>query len=162
VRGALGTEIGYTGTDLAALLEQAFRTATQRSLVIVVSDFLDEGDELGDWERPFGPLARRHEVIGVWVRDPRETALPDVGVVTFEDAESGEQLIADTSQPSLRAAFQALATARVERMTARFARYGAVLWTISTAEPLVPALVHFLEQRRRTLVGTQRLLRQSA
>ena len=41
------------------------------------------------------------------------------------------------------------------------ARHGAALWAVSTAEPLVPALVHFIEQRRRTLVGAQRLLRQA-
>ena len=177
VRGTLGTEVGYTGTDLTALLEQGFRTAQSRSLVIVLSDFLEApapddspggsvggaaGGPGGDWDRALGPLARRHEVVGVWVRDPRESALPDVGVVTFQDAESGEQLVLDTSQPSVRAAFERQAKAREASMEARFARHGATLWTISTAEPLVPALVHFLEQRRRTLVGAQRLLRQAA
>jgi uncharacterized protein (DUF58 family) len=169
VRGTLGMEVGYTGTDLAALLQQGFRTAQSRSLVLVLSDFLEEpgpdgpADGAGvDWDRALGPLARRHEVVGVWVRDPRETALPDVGVVTFQDAESGEQLVLDTSQPSVRAAFHDLAKSREAEMEARFARHGAALWAISTAEPLVPALVHFLEQRRRTLVGAQRLLRQAA
>jgi uncharacterized protein (DUF58 family) len=163
VRGSLGTDVGYTGTDLAALLEQGFRTAGSRSLVIVLSDFLDEADDAQrEWERALGPLARRNEVVGVWVRDPREVALPDVGVVTFQDAESGEQLVVDTSQPSVREAFELLGKARAAEMERRFARHGAALWTISTGEPLVPALVHFLEQRRRTLVGAQRLLRQTA
>ena len=169
VRGTLGTEVGFTGTDLAAVLQQGFRTAQSRSLVLVLSDFLEEPGPDGaadgrdaDWDRALGPLARRHELVGVWVRDPRETALPDVGVVTFQDAESGEQLVLDTSQPSVRAAFERLAKAREAEMEARFARHGAALWAISTAEPLVPALVHFLEQRRRTLVGAQRLLRQAA
>lgn len=203
VVGALGTEIGYTGTHLASLLEQGFRTAHGRSLVLVVSDFLDEdwapvagytpprpaaessvralnarsaavpprlgrwdaadaSEGLPAWERALGPLARRHEVVGVWVRDPREVAMPDAGVVTFEDAESGEQLVVDTSQPSFRAAFAALAAARAAELERRFARHGAALWTISTAEPIVTALVHYLEQRRRTLVGARRLLRQSA
>jgi uncharacterized protein (DUF58 family) len=163
VRGSLGTDVGSTGTDLAALLEQGFRTAGSRSLVIVLSDFLDEADDAQrEWERALGPLARRNEVVGVWVRDPREVALPDVGVVTFRDAESGEQLVVDTSQPSVREAFELLGKARAAEMERRFARHGAALWTISTDEPLVPALVHFLEQRRRTLVGAQRLLRQTA
>jgi uncharacterized protein (DUF58 family) len=158
VRSALGVELGHLGTDLAALLEQGFRTAGQRALVVVLSDFLDDGD----WERALGPLARRHEVVGVWVRDPREVALPDVGVVTFEDAEGGEQLVVDTSQPSLRAAFAAGAAARAAEMERRFARHEAALWVVSTGEPLVNALVHFVEQRRRTLVGAQRLLRAAA
>jgi uncharacterized protein (DUF58 family) len=157
VRGSLGTEVGYTGTDLAALLQQGFRTARSRSLILVLSDFMDEGD----WERALGPLARRHEVVAVWVRDPREVSLPDVGTVTFQDAETGEQLVLDTSQTSVRSTFEALARARATEMERRMARHGAALWTVSTAEPLVPALVHFIEQRRRTLVGAQRLLRQA-
>ena len=157
VRGSLGTEVGYTGTDLGALLQQGFRTARSRSLILVLSDFMDEGD----WERALGPLARRHEVVAVWVRDPREVSLPDVGTVTFQDAETGEQLVLDTSQTSVRSAFENLARARAAEMERRMARHGAALWTVSTAEPLVPALVHFIEQRRRTLVGAQRLLRQA-
>jgi uncharacterized protein (DUF58 family) len=170
------------GTDLAALLEQAFATATQRSLVVVISDFLDGVErerealratpgyyaELDDpvarrlagsslWERALTPIARRHELIGVWVRDAREETLPDVGVVTFEDAETGEQVVADTSQPTLRAAYLRLAAERERRLERTFARLSANLWKISTAEPLVPALVTFLETRRRTAVGAQRL-----
>ena len=190
-------------TDLAALLEQAFRTARQRSLVVVLSDFLDaagadEGRTTKDesasvlrpssfvpqsgslasapfrtastaavgpavtreqaWERALAPLARRHEVVGVWIRDPREVQLPDVGVVTFEDAETGQQLAVDTSQPSLRAAYAARAAQRAAQVERTFARHGAALWQLSTAEPLVPALVTFVEQRRRTLLGAQRLL----
>ncbi len=200
VVGPLGTEIGYTGTHLASLLEQGFRTAHGRSLVVVLSDFLDEdwtpmqgsmplhplsapapgaraaagpprlgrwdasaaAESLPAWERALGPLARRHEVVGVWVRDAREVEMPDAGVVTFQDAESGEQLVVDTSQPSFRAAFAGLAAAREAEMERRFARHGATLWKVSTAEPIVTALVHYLEQRRRTLVGARRLLRQTA
>jgi uncharacterized protein (DUF58 family) len=171
-------------TDLASLLAQAFRTATQRSLIFIVSDFLDafepsaalagagDGDwrgagqagppraglETAGWAQALGPLARRHEVVGVWIQDPREQALPDVGVVTFEDAESGEQIVVDTSQPSLRAAYAALAAGRVRQMERLFARHGAALWRLSTDEPFVPALVRFLEERRRTALGAQRLL----
>jgi uncharacterized protein (DUF58 family) len=165
-------------TDLAAVLEQAFRTATQRSLVIVLSDFLntplvddwEDGDsrttsvqegETSDaipWERALAPLARRHEVVGVWVRDPREIELPDVGVVTFEDAETGEQLVVDTSQPALRAAYTVRAKQRAAALERLFARSSAGLWQVTTAEPLVPSLVTFLEQRRRTSLGARRLL----
>lgn len=176
------------GTDLAALLEQAFRTARQRSLVIVLSDLLDSGNA-GDtqdgrlepvralgrpatgssvnglqmaagpaWGHALAALTRRHEVVVVWIRDPREVELPDVGVVTFEDAESGEQLVVDTSQPSVRAAYVALAAERTRAVQALLGRYGAALWMLSTADALVPALVRFLEQRQRTLLGAQRLI----
>ena len=142
-------------SDLAALLEQAFRTARGRSLVLVLSDFLTDGDA---WQKALAPLARRHEVVGVWLRDPREIELPPVGVVTLHDAESGEQLVVDTSQPSLRVAYARLAREREREIDRLFALHGAGLWKVSTADPFVPSLVTFLEQRRRTLVGVRRLL----
>ncbi|HEU5317370.1 MAG TPA: DUF58 domain-containing protein [Chloroflexota bacterium] len=145
-------------SDLAALLEQAFRTARGRSLVLVLSDFLAHDGNDDGWMKAFAPLARRHEVVGVWLRDPREVELPRVGVVTLQDAESGEQVVVDTSQPSLRAAYAALAAERQRRIEHLFALHGAALWTLSTADAFVPALVTFLEQRRRTLVGARRLL----
>jgi len=163
-------------SDLAALLEQAFRTARGRSLVLVLSDFIEAGQrdaglpagQAGDpgqasnsgdaWQKAFAPLARRHEVVGVWLRDPREVELPPAGIVTFQDAETGEQVVVDTSQPTLRAAFARLAREREATVERLFALNGAALWMLSTAEPFVPALVTFLEQRRRTLVGARRLL----
>jgi len=142
-------------SDLAALLEQAFRTARGRSLVLVLSDFL--GRDAG-WHRALAPLARRHEVVGVWLRDPREEELPRAGVVTLQDAESGEQMVVDTSQPSVRAEFARLAEERKRQIERLFGLHGATLWTLSTADAFVPALVTFLDQRRRTLVGARRLL----
>jgi hypothetical protein len=144
-------------SDLGALLEQTFRTARGRSLVLIMSDFLaaDGNDER--WMKAFAPLARRHEVVGVWVRDPREMELPRVGVVTLQDAESGEQVVVDTTQPSVRAAFAALAEAKRRTIEHLFALHGAGLWELSTAAPFVPSLVTFLEQRRKTAVGARRL-----
>lgn len=155
--GALGDERPIV-SDLAALLEQAFRTARGRSLVLVLSDFLanDTNDE--GWHKAIAPLARRHEVVGVWLRDPREIELPKAGVVTLQDAETGEQVVVDTSQPSVRAAFTKLAGERERRIERLFALHGAALWRLSTADPFVPSLVTFLEQRRRTLLGMRRLL----
>ncbi len=205
VVGANGSP-GAVATDLASLLEHAFRTATQRSLIILLSDFLDTADlaglagnepswpapgsaeverrpgdrlsALGDaspwlgpgtgrhrpasWTRALATLAQRHEVVAVWIRDPREEALPDTGVVTFEDAESGEQIVVDTSQPSLRVAYARLAAQRAQALEALCARHGISLWPLSTEEPLVPALVRFLERRRRAAAGAERLLARRA
>ena len=116
-------------SDLVALLEQTFRTARGRSLVVILSDFLSEGKD-EDWHRAFAPLARRHEVVGVWLRDPREVELPPVGVVTFQDAETGEQLVVDTSQPALREAYARLARERAAAIERLFALHGSALWSL--------------------------------
>jgi uncharacterized protein (DUF58 family) len=152
--GAAGAARAPVHTDLERALEQAFRTATQRSVVFVLSDFLDSGS---GWERALGPLARRHEVVVIWLRDPTEVVLPDAGVVTFEDAETGEQLAVDTSQPAVRQAYARLAGERRAHLERVCGQDGATLWTLSTGEPLVPALVLHLDQRRRTAVGLERL-----
>ncbi|CAA9296392.1 MAG: hypothetical protein PA3071 [uncultured Chloroflexi bacterium] len=151
-------------SDLAALLEQAFRTAHGRGLVVVISDFLDvqlgrtEAGQQEGWQRALAPLAQRHEVVGVWMCDRREMELPPVGVVTFQDAETGEQVVVDTSQPTLREAYARQARARAAAMEKLFALHAAALWMLPVDEPFVPALVRFLEQRRKTLVGARRLL----
>lgn len=154
IEGALGNERPIV-SDLAALLEQAFRTSRGRSLVLVLSDFLADGD---GWKRALAPLARRNEMVGVWLRDPTEIELPKVGVVTLQDAETGAQVVVDTSQPAVREAYAHLARTRELEVERLFALHGAALWTLSTADAFVPSLVTFLEQRRRTLVGVRRLL----
>src|SRR5437660_1427100 len=66
------------------------------------------------WQQPLTTLAMRHEVIALWVADPREREIPDIGVVTFEDPESGGQLVVDTGNARLRARFQQAAAEQRE------------------------------------------------
>src|SRR5262249_7569376 len=79
-------------TNLAGVLDRAAQTIKRRSLVFVVSDFIAKPG----WEAAFHRLSTRHEVIAVWVQDPREAELPDVGPIVLEDAETGEQIYVDT------------------------------------------------------------------
>src|SRR5512134_1612821 len=92
-------------TVLADLLRSADTLIRRRSMIFVVSDFISAPG----WEDALGRLARRHEVLAVRLYDPLEMKLPDVGLVTIEDAESGEQLFVDTNDPSFRQRFAALA-----------------------------------------------------
>ena len=61
-------------------------------MMVLISDFMAPGG----WQQPLSSLAIRHEVIAVWITDPRESEIPDVGIVTFEDPESGRQILVDT------------------------------------------------------------------
>jgi uncharacterized protein (DUF58 family) len=85
-------------TDLAGLLEQAHRTIRRRSLIVLVSDFITAPG----WERPLLRLTERHEVVAIRLLDPREYELPDAGVIVVEDAETGEQLMIDSSDAEFR------------------------------------------------------------
>src|SRR3954447_18627537 len=101
-----------TATDLPGLFRAAVGTARRRSLVFVLSDFISEPG----WERALGMLAQRHEVVAVRLWDAREVGLVDAGVVVLRDAETGEQLVVDTSDPRFRRRFEAAATAREEQL----------------------------------------------
>ena len=85
-------------TDLKGGLDALASLARRRSIAFVISDFYAEG-----WERPLAMAAAKHDVIPVTLVDPRDLALPDVGLVTFEDLESGQDIVVDTSDPRVRA-----------------------------------------------------------
>ena len=88
-------------TDLRELLLAAQRTIKRRSTLFIVSDFVSAPG----WERALGQLAQRHEVTAVRLFDPLEMDLPDIGLVTMKDAETGEQIVVDTHNRRFRERF---------------------------------------------------------
>ncbi len=138
---------GAAGTDLARSLTQASGTIRRRSLVFVVSDFFAEEG----WEPALARLSHRHEVVAVWLRDPREEELPEVGPLVLEDAETGEQLYIDTNNKKFRARFQALAQQRRERLQRIFTRHGIDVLTLSTDGDVAADLARFALRRRRAV-----------
>ncbi len=88
------------GTNLQKALEYAGGVLNRRSMVVVLSDFLDSG-----YETAFKVLAKRHDMLAVAVTDPRESELPPVGLVEFEDPETGETMLVDTGDAAFREAF---------------------------------------------------------
>lgn len=134
-----------TGGGLAEGLRQAARALRRRSLVFVISDF-----QAGDaWHRPLQDLARRHDVVAVWVSDPAEQELPDVGGLVVRDPETGQQLWVDTSDGRLREGYREL-VARQRATVAAALRTAAVdALELSTAEALLSPLLRFITRRRR-------------
>jgi uncharacterized protein (DUF58 family) len=103
------------GTQLDALLKSAFNFIHRRSLLFIVSDFISAPG----WERPLTQLAQRHEVIAVRLNDPLEAELPDLGLLVFQDAETGEQLFVDTHDGGKARSRRARRAARLGRRWAR-------------------------------------------
>jgi uncharacterized protein (DUF58 family) len=133
------------GTRLADLLRAADGIVRRRSLVFVVSDFISEPG----WAEALGRLTRRHEVVAVRVVDPAEMALPDVGLVTVEDAETGEQLFIDAADPAFRARYAAAAEAQEAELIAQLAKSGADILELATDEDLLEALLRYVDLRRQ-------------
>ena len=150
-------------SNLTSLLDQAVGSIPGRALVFVITDALDSHDEATGptpetpWTRSLRALAARHDVSGVIVRDARECDLPDVGVVTFVDLESGEEVEVDTSQVGVREAYASQAQRRHHAVEQAFSRAGALAWEITTAEPVVGSIVRLLETRRRMATGLRRV-----
>lgn len=130
-------------TALAAALWQAVKVIRRPSLLIVISDFL----AASDWQRPLAVLARRHEVVATRVVDPTELRIPDVGVITFEDPETGRQLQVDTSDRRLRDRFELAAIEQSRRISNDLRRARAAEINVTTAQPFLPQLVAYLRRR---------------
>jgi uncharacterized protein (DUF58 family) len=148
LRPAARTGPGAT-TDLAAMLRLAASTTRRRrSLVFVMSDFI--GDP--GWDRPLAMLTHRHEVVVIRVVDPAELDLPDVGLILVEDAETGEQVLVDTSDPLLRGRLAAQVAARETELAEGMRRAGVDAHRITTDQDMLDALVGMVRtagRRRR-------------
>jgi uncharacterized protein (DUF58 family) len=131
-------------TSLGAALRRTGGLATQRAIVIVVSDFRGPRD----WKRPLVELAGRHEVVAVEVRDPREQELPNAGVLWLVDPETGRQVRADTRSAKLRARFAAAAAEERADVTRTLASAGARHVVLSTSGDWLRSLAVFLRRGR--------------
>jgi uncharacterized protein (DUF58 family) len=134
-------------TNLTNVLDRIAETIKRRSLVFLVTDFISAPG----WEDALGRLARRHEIVAVWLRDPREEELPDIGPVVLQDAETGEQIYVETQDRRFRARFQSLVEKRRLHIERTFARHGIDVLSLSTEGDLVRDLSRFTLLRRQTL-----------
>jgi uncharacterized protein (DUF58 family) len=144
LRDILAFDPKHRGTDLGVALDYLNKVQRRRAIVFLMSDFLSAG-----FEGAFRRAAHRHDLIAVRTSDPRERAWPAVGLVRVQDAETGRQLLADTGNAGVRAAFAAAARARDEAF-ARLARGArADLIEAGTEGDHFDALLNFFRKRDR-------------
>jgi hypothetical protein len=132
-------------TDLAAMLDTVAKLARRRALIVVVSDFIGDGD----WGRSLLRLVPRHEVVALRVIDAADDELPDVGLVVVEDAETGEQLVIDSSDPLLRTRLRTGVEERDARLAAGMRRAGVPMHRIGTDADLATALIEVVTSTKR-------------
>jgi uncharacterized protein (DUF58 family) len=133
-----------TGTDIALALDYLGRVLNKRGVVFLVSDFLDQ-----NFEKPLKVLARRHDLIAVTVLDPRELALPDVGLLEIQDAETGETLVIDTGSKTVRSNYARLAREKREKLASLFQTTGIDHIQLFTDRDYVLDLVKFFRKRMK-------------
>jgi uncharacterized protein (DUF58 family) len=137
--------------DLGDAIDRFGRTMRRRGLAVVVSDFLGSSD---GWTDPLARLGRRHDVIAIEVLDPREIALPDVGLLTVEDPETGRQRTIDTSDEQFRLRLIETAARRRALVAAAISRAGATHLRVQTDRDWIGPLVGVLLARRRRPTAT--------
>lgn len=112
VRDVLALQPPSTSTSLGPALETAGHLSRQRAIVVIISDCV--GVTMP--QKNLRALAARHDVALVEVRDPLDTDLPDVGLLSVRDAETGKQSLVDTGDKRVREAWAArFNTARTQR-----------------------------------------------
>jgi uncharacterized protein (DUF58 family) len=131
-------------TDLAAMLDVVASLA-RRCLVVVISDFIGTGE----WERPLIRLAHRNEVVALRVVDGADDALPEVGLIVVEDAETGEQILVDSGDPWFRARFRDGVDEREAGLRSGMRRAGVPLHRVDTGSDLVEVLLAVIAETRR-------------
>jgi len=130
--------------SLADALALAARSARRRCRIVVISDFIDSGP----WEQELRRLAVRHDVIVANVSDPREWELPDSGLITFADPETGRRVEVPTSNRGIRERFNSAAAARQAEIRQSIQSSGARLVELSTDRDWMSDVVNFAKRSR--------------
>jgi uncharacterized protein (DUF58 family) len=144
VREILGAAPEHGGTDLTIALQTLYRVSRRRSVAFVLSDFFAEG-----YERALSLAGARHDVIPVLLADPRDEELPDVGLATFEDFETGERIVVDTSNRRVRAHYAHEMKARRAATIRQFKKLGLDYCVVRTDRPYVEPLRQLFHRRAR-------------
>ena len=132
------------GTDLDVGLRFADSILRRHSVVFLVSDFLTSGPQPA-----LELLARRHEVVAVQLYDPRERELPDLGLVSLSDPETGSWRMVDTRRPEIRRDFSRRADEFDRSVQRQVLEAGADLVRLQTGRPYAEPLIAFFRRRER-------------
>ena len=146
IREMLAVEPIHKETNLEATLQYLNRVQKRRAVVFLISDFQTELSR-----RALAISNGRHDLVAITITDPREEALPEVGFITLQDAESGEVVEVDTRHPQVRALFAAQAAERKEALSSGLRRAGVDQLAINTAESYASSLRRFFDSRERRL-----------
>jgi len=164
LREMLTFEPRHRGTNIAEALSFVNRVIRRRSIVFLMTDFLHSGNHQGplipaaeggrrggegrDVIQEMGLTNARHDLVCLHLLDPRESALPDAGLLTVEDAETGELLEVDSGRAGVRERFAQVNAARLADLDRALNRAGVETLRFTTATDFAPMLQRFFEIRR--------------
>ena len=133
-----------TGTNINSALEYLLRVIRRHSVVFILSDFMDDG-----FQKSLRVVSSKHDVIAIKLTDKLETQLPDAGLISLVDAETGENVVVDTSDERIRNSYSALRRAQQERLEKMFKKMNLDHINIKTGESYVEPLYKFFRKRAK-------------
>ena len=143
IRELLYFKMPQRKTNISMALDYLSRITRKKATIFLVSDFIDSG-----FKKPLRLLNKRHDVIATTVFDKAEKALPDVGLVEFQDAETGQFMFADTSSNFLET-YRNNNLKRMEELKTIFNSTGVDFININTDGPYINDLIKFFHMRHR-------------
>ena len=144
VREILAAQPESTGTDLKVALETLYKVARRRSVAFVISDFFASG-----YERALSLASARHDIVPVLIADPRDETMPDVGLANFQDLESGEDILVDTSDRRVREHYAQVMRGLRQRHVGLFQKFGLDHCVVNTDRPYIGPLRDLFARRAK-------------
>lgn len=153
IREVLYFEPDGHSTDIVNALEYLNKVTTRKTIVFIISDFFpakitSESSASEALKKSLAIANKRHDVISITLNDPREMELPDCGLIALEDAETGHEVVIDSSNAALRKQYAQNNINRLGEREKLFRSIGVDFINISTDVPYTDALVKFFLKRR--------------
>lgn len=138
------------GTDIKKALEYFKRVMTRKAVTFVLSDFFEPTHQAEPvFKKAMSIANKRHDIIAITLNDPREKDLPSCGLLTLEDAETGESAVVDSSDSQVRHSYREQARQRLNRRDRLFGSIGVDHIDVATDVPYEKSLISFFRQRQR-------------
>lgn len=142
IQEILTFEPEHKGTDLGVALEYAGHLLRKKTVLFLISDFLDDG-----FERPLVLASKRHDITALRITDPREEELVNAGLITIEDPETGEQMLIDSSHKATREYFKQEAQRFRKESSEKLRRCAIPEVDISTVASPIKPLIRYFQSR---------------
>ena len=146
VREALYFHPKGKGTDIAGALRYLDNVVTRRAVTFVISDFFAK-----DFRKPLSIANKKHDIVAVTITDPRETALPNAGIIELVDAETGAPYIIDTSSPKVRRRYADKSSEMRQERKTLFGSVGVDHIDVSTDKPYIEEFIKFFRIRKKRI-----------
>lgn len=149
IRDILYFQPEHKGTNPVEAIEFLMHILRHRAIVFFISDFLGKAFDSEGIRIPLGVAAKKHDLVVIKISDPKEEELPNIGIITFEDLETGELITVNTADPKIIEQFKMHRLGKADEQRRLFKSMGLDFIDLRTDEDFTPKLHKFFEERAR-------------